>query len=125
MDLCTFEIPQKHVAARPDSWLSHRRQIGDTETFYFVVNLLLPGPPYVNTICYYKVKDQANLNKDTPFGKLFDDFIHGDDEYRHGRFKLVPAVATGPWVVKKTVGNTPAIMDKKLEQTYYTGEQYF
>jgi hypothetical protein len=31
----------------------------------------------------------------------------------------------GAWIVKQSVGNTPAIMGKKLRQTYYRGSNYF
>jgi hypothetical protein len=34
-------------------------------------------------------------------------------------------VDSGPWIVKQTVGNTPAIMGRKLRQPCYKDEHYF
>jgi hypothetical protein len=47
-------------------------------------------------------------------------FFFGDsDEYRDQRFKLIPKIVEGNWVVRKSVGSTPAILGTKLKQHYY------
>jgi hypothetical protein len=65
------------------------------------------------------------LTPDTPedanfdsagFWTLLDRFIHGTDTYCNKRFKLVPRVVDGNWIVKKSVGTKPAIMGNKLYQ---------
>lgn len=120
-DVWEFPRPTNNAASHPDSYAS-RMQDG---TFFFVINLLVPGPPYLNTVFYFSAKDPACTTEDFPFGRLYRNFIDGDDEYRNSRFKLIPSVVLGPWIVKKTVGNTPAIMGRKLRQTYHRGDNYF
>ena len=48
-----------------------------------------------------------------------------DDDFRHGRFKLIPSIVKGNFIVKQAVGNTPAVMGRKLRQPYYRGENHF
>lgn len=38
-----------------------------------------------------------------------------DAKFRNARFKLIPAVAKGPWVVQKSVGTTPLIVGGALK----------
>ena len=43
-------------------------------------------------------------------------FIESSDaKFRNARFKLIPAVAKGPWVVQKSVGTTPLIVGGALK----------
>ena len=48
-----------------------------------------------------------------------------DDEYRDARLKIIPNVVEGGWVVKRGVGNKPAIIGKKITQTYHAGANWF
>ena len=65
------------------------------------------------------------IEDDSPFSRLFENFIDGTDSYRDGRFKLIPRVVKGSWIVKSSVGQTPALMGKKIVQTYHKGPGYF
>lgn len=51
-------------------------------------------------------------------------WLMGDDDYKNQRLKLIPYVPEGPWVVRKMVTGTPAIIGKKLPVTHHlhTGE---
>ena len=58
--------------------------------------------------------------EDTPFTRVVKPFFFGDSNtYRDNRFKLIPKIVEGNWVVRKSVGNTPAILGTKLKQNYY------
>lgn len=60
------------------------------------------------------------LQGDTPLSRVLKPFFFGDsDEYRDQRFKLIPKIVEGNWVVRKSVGSTPAILGTKLKQHYY------
>jgi hypothetical protein len=50
---------------------------------------------------------------------LFGRFVAGDDEFRNARFKLIPHVALGPWVVQRAVGTKPLIVGKALKVGLY------
>ena len=67
----------------------------------------------------------GSLEGGSEFAELCSDFLEGNDEFCKGRFKLIPRVVEGSWVVKKGVGSTPAILGKKLDQRYYQGTNYF
>jgi len=90
----------------------------------FIMHFQVPGPPFYSLVLYFSIPhDKLDLEK--PFGKLFQDFVTKNDESRDTRVKLIPRVVEGNWFVKKTVGETPAILGKKLKQRYYgDGETY-
>eukprot|EP00903_Cladosiphon_okamuranus_P009850 g9360.t1 len=43
---------------------------------------------------------------------------------RNARFKLIPRVIGGPWMVRKAVGSTPVLLGTKITHRYYRGERY-
>lgn len=55
----------------------------------------------------------------TAFDTLLHRFVTGTDDFRDGRLKIIPRVAEGSWVVKKAIGRVPAILGRKLKQSYY------
>jgi hypothetical protein len=58
--------------------------------------------------------------EDTPLGRVFRQFfIDGDEAYRNNRFKLIPTIVEGNYLVRKAVGSKPAILGTKLKQHYY------
>jgi len=60
-----------------------------------------------------------DLDRLAAFDKLLASFLNQTDEWRDGRLKIVPRVAEGNWVVKKSIGRVPAILGKKVKQFYY------
>eukprot|EP00571_Detonula_confervacea_P003365 CAMPEP_0172325374 /NCGR_PEP_ID=MMETSP1058-20130122/53837_1 /TAXON_ID=83371 /ORGANISM="Detonula confervacea, Strain CCMP 353" /LENGTH=1269 /DNA_ID=CAMNT_0013041897 /DNA_START=65 /DNA_END=3874 /DNA_ORIENTATION=- len=96
--------------------------------FVFAVNIALPGPPNYHIVCYYAVDDMSMIDGSdgTPSSKLCQEFIFGkDDAFRDNTFKLIPQIVEGNFMVRKTVGSTPAIMGNKIKQTYVQGERFF
>ena len=45
------------------------------------------------------------------------------DAFRNSRFKLIPRVSEGGWVLQKAVGTKPALIGNKLRQSYYGSEE--
>lgn len=41
-----------------------------------------------------------------------------------GRFKLIPSIVSGPFIVRKAVGNKPALLGRKVTQRYFRGPGY-
>ena len=56
---------------------------------------------------------------------LLERFCSGSDAFRNARFKILPNVSEGSWLVKNGVGNTPALLGKTLKQRFHRGEGYF
>ena len=100
----------------------------DIPPFVFLVNIVLPGPPFYHGAFYYAVDDMSSINgtDGTPSSKLCQRFFFGeDDSFRDRTFKLIPTIIEGNFVVKKAVGSTPAIMGTKLAQHYVQNDRFF
>jgi len=87
-------------------------------------SLSKPSPPPVSRSPYPGSEwDSPDYPHDLPriaaFDGLLKKFLEGTDEFRDGRLKIVPRVAEGNWVVKKSIGRVPAILGKKVKQFYY------
>eukprot|EP00968_Pinguiococcus_pyrenoidosus_P010499 scaffold831_cov268-Pinguiococcus_pyrenoidosus.AAC.18 len=131
--------------------------------YLFVVNIQVPGQPFVNCTMFYALplralpedlrgevqagvddrsealllqemgladptveegsaaSSEENLEE---FKILLGEFVNGSDSYRDGRFKLIPALVDAPWVVRRAVGNRPAIVGRKLKNRYFRGDGY-
>lgn len=59
------------------------------------------------------------------FFQNFKAWVEGDgpadDERRNKKFKLIPRIARGSWVIKQAVGTTPVLLGQKLETRYFRG----
>lgn len=108
-----------NVASRRDSWLRSAREAGDPR-YYLVILYVTPAAPFLHIVLYYAVNEErlAALPHAT---KLWDQFTaHGPeaDAFRNDRWKVIPRVAEGSWVVQKAVGAKPALLAQKLTHTW-------
>lgn len=60
----------------------------------------------------------------SPFDLCVARFLAGTDDVRNGKFKLIPRIAEGSWVIKQSVGTTPVILGRKLSTQYHRGSNY-
>ncbi|XP_022752867.1 protein ENHANCED DISEASE RESISTANCE 2-like isoform X2 [Durio zibethinus] len=51
-------------------------------------------------------------------------FVNGDDAYRNSRFKLIPYISKGSWIVKQSVGKKACLIGQALEINYFHGKNY-
>ncbi|RHY37280.1 hypothetical protein DYB25_004206 [Aphanomyces astaci] len=117
----TGAVSVEHICARPDNVM----QTVPDQPFAFVLNFLLPGPPKYSLVLYYHVPHPSVLTDGSPFAELMTDFLDGTDEYRNERFKLIPSIVEGNFIVKQAVGSTPAVIGNKLRQPYFKTPKYF
>jgi len=101
-------IVQKHLLKDP--------RIG----LVFAVNIQVPAQQQYSMLSYFAMP--GKLDPNSLLGKFVND---PDDTFRNVRFKLIPVVCKGPWVVQKTVGTTPLIVGGALKVNYHRGERYF
>jgi hypothetical protein len=47
------------------------------------------------------------------------------DALRNKKFKLIPRIVKGSWIVKQSVGTTPVLLGQKLATRYFRGPNYF
>eukprot|EP01026_Neomeris_dumetosa_P029487 TRINITY_DN23906_c0_g2_i1.p3 TRINITY_DN23906_c0_g2~~TRINITY_DN23906_c0_g2_i1.p3 ORF type:complete len:258 (+),score=32.85 TRINITY_DN23906_c0_g2_i1:248-1021(+) len=111
--------------------------------FNFVVNIVVPGKPLrhfvivfsadydLNELCQ-ESPDDTNSDSDdqlTPFDVLLAKFLAGDseedDDKRNSRFRLIPHIVEGSWILRQSVGTTPVMIGKKLKTSYHRGPGYF
>ncbi|PKI63857.1 hypothetical protein CRG98_015740 [Punica granatum] len=55
---------------------------------------------------------------------LLESFINGDNAYRNSRFKLIPYISKGSWIVKQSVGKKACLIGQALEINYFRGSNY-
>ncbi|KAH8933782.1 hypothetical protein BDL97_18G048300 [Sphagnum fallax] len=114
---------EDHVASRSGCVLQKLEaqqksaaEVGDL--FFFVINLQVPGTPTHSLVLYYMVSQPLSRFP------LLESFVHEDDRYRNSRFKLIPHIAKGSWIVKQSVGKTACLVGEALEITYFSGHNY-
>lgn len=88
-----------------------------------VVNLVIPAVEGVyQLVLYFGVwaGDEGSGH-----AVLLERFCSGSDAFRNARFKILPNVSEGSWLVKNGVGSRPAILGKSLKQRFHRGDGYF
>ncbi|KAH9703790.1 DUF1336 domain-containing protein [Citrus sinensis] len=113
---------EDNLAARPCS-LVQKYAAGGGPEFFFVVNIQtiknqFPGTTKYTLALYYVIKTPL---EDNP---LLHKFVNGDDAFRNSRFKLIPYISKGSWIVKQSVGKTACLLGRALEVNYYRGRNY-
>lgn len=86
--------------------------------FFFIVNIQVPGSTTYNLALYYMMSTPL---EETP---LLESFVNGDDGYRNSRFKLIPYISKGSWIVKQSVGKKACLVGQALEINYFRGKNY-
>lgn len=92
---------------------------------YIVVSFMVPNNPGLNLVLYWR-KNAVVIAKYPQFQQIWEQFTTSDDDWKDEHIKFVPNVVEGNWLVKKGVGNKPAIIGKKLTQYYHSdaGQNY-
>lgn len=115
------------VAARADS-PAHTLGLRTTAPLVsiFVVNLVIPAASdgHYQLVLYFGILAETRVAEggQTPAARLLARFTAGSDAFRNARFKLIPSVAEGPWVVKTGVGSRPSLLGKTLRQRFSRGQ---
>jgi len=108
-----------NVCARPTG-TCQKKILADesTDKFVFAVNIQVPGSRHFSIVYYYVL--QYPVDEKSLFGR----FIHGTNQFRNSRLKLIPNVALGPWVVQRAVGTKPLIVGRALKVTYHSSPKF-
>ncbi|KAM0892646.1 hypothetical protein ACQ4PT_025632 [Festuca glaucescens] len=105
------------LAGRPGGLVQKYAAQGGNN-FFFIVNIQVPGSTTYTLALYYMM--------DTPLEKvpLLEAFVNGDDTFRNSRFKLIPYISKGSWIVKQSVGKKACLIGQALEINYFRGSNY-
>ncbi|KAL8152605.1 hypothetical protein V2J09_010365 [Rumex salicifolius] len=104
------------VALRPSCIV--QSEAGKSLPFIFVVNLQVPATPNYNLVFYYAA--------DRPIrkGSLLQRFMDGTDTFRDSRFKLIPSIVKGYWMVKRAVGTRACLLGKAVTCRYLRQDNF-
>ncbi len=83
-----------------------------------------PAPAPASAPAAAPAKGSAWLPADITWPTAYDPGALPPTDYRNERFKLIPSITEGPWVVRAAVRATPAMLGKKVVQRYFRGEDY-
>ncbi|XP_039122572.1 protein ENHANCED DISEASE RESISTANCE 2-like isoform X2 [Dioscorea cayenensis subsp. rotundata] len=103
-----------HVARRQGCAVKVASEKG---LFSLAINVQVPGSTHYSMVFYFVTKQLVP-------GSLLQRFVDGDDEFRNSRFKLIPSVPKGSWIVRQSVGSTPCLLGKAVDCTYIRGPKY-
>nr|AAD20693.1 unknown protein [Arabidopsis thaliana] len=78
----------------------------------------VPGSTTYSLVLYYMMSTPIEEHP------LLVSFVNGDDAYRNSRFKLIPYISKGSWIVKQSVGKKACLIGQALEINYFRGKNY-
>ncbi|KAK8826614.1 hypothetical protein WA538_006073 [Blastocystis sp. DL] len=122
-ELVNSKVKMGNFSARPVSLVQKLRAQG-YKGFIYVYNIMVKHKKsYVSMLSYFEVPE--NLEQISPHvATLWKRYLEGDDTYRNDRLKMIARCPTGPWVIRKLIGNVPTIIGHKLPQFTYRGDGY-
>ncbi|XWS70360.1 hypothetical protein CRYUN_Cryun03dG0041400 [Craigia yunnanensis] len=86
--------------------------------FIFVINLEVPAKPNYSLVLYYAAERPVNKNS------LLGKFVDGTDMFRDARFKLIPSIVEGYWMVKRAVGTRACLLGKAVTCKYFRQDNF-
>lgn len=86
--------------------------------FILVVNLQVPAKPNYCLVMYYAA--DRPVSESSSLGK----FVNGSDSYRDSRFKLIPSIVQGYWMVKRAVGTKACLLGKAVTCKYLRKDNF-
>lgn len=125
VDVLTDDKKVGDVAKIPGTTIYEARLSGD-DSFIIAMNLQLPGPPHYSVVSYLSVPKEME-GASEGLKNLLKQFSEGSDEFRNNRFKLIPRLIDGPWMVRKTFGgykSAPFLIGTKLPTVHFKSENH-
>ncbi|KZV22562.1 protein ENHANCED DISEASE RESISTANCE 2 [Dorcoceras hygrometricum] len=105
-----------NVALHPKSIV--QSEAGKKLPFIFVINLEVPARPNYSLVIYFAA--DRPINKSSLLGK----FVDGTDMFRDSRFKLIPSIIEGYWMVKRAVGTKACLLGKAVTCKYLRQDNF-
>ncbi|KAK3033197.1 hypothetical protein RJ639_036989 [Escallonia herrerae] len=106
----------RNVALHPSCLV--QSEAGKKLPFILVINLEVPARPNYSLVLYYAA--DRPVNKSSLLGR----FIDGTDAFRDARFKLIPSIKEGYWMVKRAVGTKACLLGKAVTCNYLRQDNF-
>ncbi|XP_040952998.1 protein ENHANCED DISEASE RESISTANCE 2 isoform X2 [Gossypium hirsutum] len=104
------------IALHPRSLV--QSDAGKKLPFILVINLEVPAKPNYSLVLYYAAERPVNKNS------LLGRFVDGTDMFRDARFKLIPSIVEGYWMVKRAVGTKACLLGKAVTCKYFRQDNF-
>ncbi|XP_059635352.1 protein ENHANCED DISEASE RESISTANCE 2-like isoform X2 [Cornus florida] len=104
------------VALHPSSLV--QSEAGKRLPFIIIINLQVPARPNYNLVLYYAADRPVDKNS------LLGKFVDGTDAFRNSRFKLIPSIVEGYWMVKRAVGTKACLLGKAVTCRYLRQDNF-
>lgn len=129
-EMCSVDEKRDHIAEMPHSALKKLREEHKETKWnhpytvnYLVIQFQIPGISFTMHMAARNGQD-PNSEVCSGYVDMFTEFVDGSDEFRKNRFKIIPTVRVGNWIVRNMVGAKPALLARKISCNYYRGEDY-
>ncbi|XP_057997994.1 protein ENHANCED DISEASE RESISTANCE 2-like [Hevea brasiliensis] len=116
VDWFKVDSPMDRVALHPECLV--QTQAGKKLPFILVINLQIPGKPNYCLVLYYAAERPVNKSS------LLSKFVDGTDMFRDSRFKLIPSIIEGYWMVKRAVGTKACLLGKAVSCKYLRQDNF-
>ncbi|KAK6942244.1 Protein ENHANCED DISEASE RESISTANCE 2, C-terminal [Dillenia turbinata] len=93
-------------------------EAGKKLPFVLIINLEVPAKPNYSLVLYYAA--DRPVKKSSLLGK----FVDGTDTFRDSRFKLIPSIDEGYWMVKRAVGTKACLLGKAVTCRYLRQDNF-
>nr|XP_011470338.1 PREDICTED: protein ENHANCED DISEASE RESISTANCE 2-like [Fragaria vesca subsp. vesca] len=93
-------------------------EAGKKLPFVLVINLQVPAKPNYSLVLYYAADRPPKPDS------LFSKFVDGNDMFRNTRFKLIPSIVEGYWMVKRAVGTKACLLGKAVTCKYLRQDNF-
>lgn len=117
VDWFTVDKAADRIALHPKCLV--QSEAGKKLPFILVINLQVPAKPNYSLVLYYAADRPINKNS------LLDKFVSGSDTFRDSRFKLIPSIVEGYWMVKRAVGTKACLLGKAVTCKYFRQDNFF
>nr|GEW46227.1 protein enhanced disease resistance 2-like isoform X1 [Tanacetum cinerariifolium] len=116
VDWFKVDRPLNKVALHPKSLL--QSEAGKRLPFVLVMNLQVPAKPNYSLVLYFAA--DRPVVKDSLLGRFIDE----TDTFRDSRFKLIPSIVEGYWMVKRAVGTKACLLGKAVTCNYVRHDNF-
>ncbi|KAL0585542.1 hypothetical protein ABG067_004683 [Albugo candida] len=125
IDVSKAEPTSANITNSASASSTHPPRPTATGKFTFVINMIVPGADNLCMVFYFHPAKDNVFNDESAFSELLNDFIEGDDLFRNSRFKLLPTVVDGSFIIRQSVGSKPTLLGNKLKCQYHKADHYF
>lgn len=116
VDWFKVDKPIDKIALHPRCLL--QSEVGRKLPFVLVINLQVPAKPNYSLALYFAADRPVRK------GSLLSKFVDGSDMFRDARFKLIPSIVEGYWMVKRAVGTKACLLGKAVTCRYFRQDNF-